>query len=193
MKCFQCGELMIPKTGLYQFDDEYTGIVSVTLKDSLECKHCKEILLSLEDAQRMEDAEKIALEEELQKQPVSAYISASEAMKILEMKTKQSFYQHRRIKRGFIFQTQFDGRKMYLRDSVERYKETGDGRFRLIMERIPPIEFDSRDAENLKISISPKSEYITSENDKYIHSFPKVTQDSWGIYQRKTAGTGTYG
>jgi len=131
VNCIQCGEKLISKMGTHQFDDEYTGSVSVDLKNSMKCGHCGEILLSWGDADRVEKAEVAALEEALQSRPVKDFITEKETAKILG-KSKQAVSKHRRIRRGFIFQTRFDGRKMYLRESVELYKLTKDGRFQLI-------------------------------------------------------------
>ena len=136
MRCTKCGEELAPKTSLYSFEDEYLGTISVVLNDSHECEGCGEIFLSLEDAECIEKAQEEALEELLQSRPISNYFTQKETAEILGI-SKQAVSKNRRIRRGFIFQTEFDGRKMYLKDSVYLYKENGDGRFLLVQGEKP--------------------------------------------------------
>ena len=46
--------------------------------------------------------------------------------------SRQALHKHRRIRRGFIFQTMFDGKIVYLKQSVFQYMKKGDGRFSLL-------------------------------------------------------------
>lgn len=70
------------------------------------------------------------MDEILQSKPLSAFLSAVEAASALGI-SRQALHKHRRIRRGFIFQTQFEGKTVYLKRSVELFKTTGDGRFLL--------------------------------------------------------------
>ena len=130
----------------------------------MECESCKEVLMSWEDAELVDKAEKDAIEEALQNKPVKDFITEKETAAILG-KTKQAVSKHPRIKRGFIFQTRFDERKMYLRESVEKYKKNGDGRFRLVNPIITkPVNIrssktlDPKTIFNILLSCYPKKQ-----------------------------------
>jgi len=57
-------------------------------------------------------------------------VTSSEAARILDI-SRQALHKNRRIKNGFIFHTRFGNGIVYLRKSVELFKETGDGRYPL--------------------------------------------------------------
>jgi hypothetical protein len=63
--------------------------------------------------------------------PISAFLSSAETAAVLGI-SRQALHKHRRISRGFIFQTTFGGSKVYLKESVEHFRKKGDGRFKLI-------------------------------------------------------------
>ena len=130
MRCSNCGKRLVQKTGLYISENEYLGCISVDLQDSHECRDCEDVYLSWKDVGRLEQAENDVQERLLKRRPVSDFVTQKETAEMLGI-TKQAVSKNGRIKRGFIFHTEFDGRKMYLRDSVELYKKTGDGRFSL--------------------------------------------------------------
>ena len=102
MKCSNCGKRLTPKTGLYAFEDEYLGRISVELKGSHECKPCDDVYLSWEDAGRVEQAENDVEEQLLQSKPVSDFVTQKETAEILGI-SKQAVSKNHRIKRGFIF------------------------------------------------------------------------------------------
>ena len=57
-------------------------------------------------------------------------MSAAAAADLLGV-SRQALHKHRRIRKGFIYQTELSGKTVYLRESVELFKKTGDGRFSL--------------------------------------------------------------
>jgi hypothetical protein len=96
----------------------------------MKCNNCGDLLYSVEAARNIETARKMALQGILQSKPISAFLSAAETAVYLDI-SKQALHKHRRIRRGFIFQTEFGGKIVYLKKSVELFKKTGDGRFEL--------------------------------------------------------------
>jgi len=131
MRCYQCGGTYIAKHESLEFTDKYIGPFTVETAEYFECDKCGDYLFSPETSKRIETARKLALEEKLQSLPISAFITAAEAATILGI-SRQALHKHRRIRRGFIFQTRFCDKTVYLKKSVDLFKETGDGRFQLV-------------------------------------------------------------
>jgi hypothetical protein len=131
MRCYQCGGTYIAKHESLEFTDKYIGPFTVETAEYFECDKCGDYLFSPETSKRIETARRLALEEKLQSLSISAFITAVEAATILGI-SRQALHKHRRIRRGFIFQTRFCDKTVYLKKSVDLFKETGDGRFQLV-------------------------------------------------------------
>jgi len=131
MRCNQCGGKYITNYGSLELTDDYVGQFTVEAVEYLECKECGDLAFSPETIERIEKVRRLALEEKLQSLPISAFITAADAATILGI-SRQALHKHRRIRRGFIFQTQLSDKTVYLRNSVDLFKETGDGRFQLV-------------------------------------------------------------
>lgn len=131
MKCYQCGETYIAKQESLELTDEYIGPFTVEGAEYFECDKCGDYLFSPKTSELIETARRLALEKWLQSLPISAFVTAAEVARILGI-SRQALHKHRRIRRGFIFQTQFDDKAVYLRKSVDLFKNNGDGRFRLV-------------------------------------------------------------
>ena len=130
MKCRECGGTYRDREDSVFLADRYVREVSLEQLRFSECDTCKSRLFSLETAERIEGERERRLQTVLQSRPLREFVCAADACKILGI-TRQALSKHRRIRRGFIFQTQFGGKMFYLRESVKRFKETGDGRFAL--------------------------------------------------------------
>lgn len=130
MKCNQCGGSYVIKHGDLELSDEYIGPFTVEAVEYLECDECGDLAYPPETLKKIEKARKNALEETLQSFPLQDFVSGAEAGAMLGI-SRQALHKHRRIRRGFIFQTQFSDKTVYLRKSVELFGKTGDGRFRL--------------------------------------------------------------
>lgn len=130
MKCHSCkGEYQRRKDTL-KLPDDHVGSLVVYDVDYLVCEDCDDYLLPLETAKKVEDERDRKISEILSSRPISEYISAAETATLLGI-TRQALHKHRRISRGFIYQVQFGEKTVYLKKSVLRFKETGDGRFLL--------------------------------------------------------------
>ncbi len=130
MKCHECGGTYIEKAGDLEIDDKYVGPLTIGAVDYLRCNRCREYLFSLKAATQIEEARERALDQMMQSKPISAFISAAAAADLLGM-SRQALHKHRRIRRGFIFKTQFGDKTVYLRESVLLFKANSDGRFPL--------------------------------------------------------------
>ena len=131
MKCTECGgEYKKQKDEKYRVDDEFIGTFYVNDVEFLKCDKCGEVLLSPEAMLKIEKEEARVLDALLQAMPISAFLSSAETASVLGI-SRQALHKHRRISRGFIFQTSFGGNRVYLKKSVERFRDHSDGRFKL--------------------------------------------------------------
>ena len=130
MRCHECGGALVQKSGRLQFTDQFAGPFTVRSVEYSECEKCGDRLFSPHAARQIEEARERTLQDVLQSQPISAFVSRAEAATILGI-SRQALHKHRRIRRGFIFRTRFGDTTVYLRKSVDLFKATGDGRFLL--------------------------------------------------------------
>lgn len=128
MRCYECGGEYVSKTEALPLTDRYIGPFIVGPLEYMRCEGCGDLLFSPDASQCIEAARKAALDGVLQSQPISAFISASATASFLGI-SRQALHKHRRIRRGFIFHTSFDGNIVYLKKSVKLFAESGDGRF----------------------------------------------------------------
>jgi hypothetical protein len=130
MKCYKCGGSYEAKQGLLPISDEYVGVFSVEGVHYYECSRCNELLFPLETSKAIENRRNEIKDELIRRQPIDDFISAAEAAALLGI-TRQALHKHRRIRRGFIYQTEVSGNRVYLKQSVMYFKVSGDGRFPL--------------------------------------------------------------
>ena len=134
MNCYECNnDYKKQKNAKYRVDDEFIGTFYVDDVEVMKCGKCGEILLSPESLAKIENEEARILDARLQAMPIRAFLSSAETATILGI-SRQALHKHRRISRGFIFQTSFGGSKVYLNKSIERFRVHGDGRFKLFKE-----------------------------------------------------------
>lgn len=136
MKCYECGGQYREIHGDLVIDDEYVGTFLVTAVHYRKCGSCGQVLYPLDTAEAIEKRRSERRDELLQGRPISAFLTASETATTLGI-SRQALHKHRRIRRGFIYQTAFCGGVVYLEESVNLFKRTGDGRFRLIPSSEP--------------------------------------------------------
>lgn len=130
MICSNCKGTYKKKHESLTLCDKYIGVYKTQVLDFYKCNDCGSILYTPLSAKQLEQDRDLALEKLLQSLPLCAFISPTETADLLGI-TRQALHKHRRIRRGFIFQTIFGGKTVYLRDSVEQFLRTGDGRFPL--------------------------------------------------------------
>ena len=136
MKCYNCGHDYAAHNGSLAICDEYIGAFTVHNLAYMMCGQCGDKRYTPAAAKQIENSRNAALSAVILSHPIKNFISSSEAASMLGI-SRQALHKHRRIRRGFIFQTQFDGKKVYLKESVLRFKQTGDGRFPI---NIPSVD-----------------------------------------------------
>ena len=140
MDCCECGSTYLETQGLLQIHDLFVGPVTISHAHYYKCTNCQGLLYSVETAKAIDSARAERLEELLAARPIRDFVSATEAASMLGI-SRQAFSKNRRIRRGFIFQTTVSGSIFYLRESVHRFKQAGDGRF--LLHRFEPRRLPS--------------------------------------------------
>lgn len=128
MKCAVCNIELYAKTGEFEFKSRSLGKVLVPNITYFECDACGDKILSPKESDKLIDYVEKEENKAISKLPVSDFISANEAARILGI-TKQAFSKHPKIKRGLIYSVKIDDRKLYNRKSVEIFKEKGNGKY----------------------------------------------------------------
>ncbi|MDD3146045.1 MAG: hypothetical protein PHD82_01975 [Candidatus Riflebacteria bacterium] len=173
MKCYNCKIAFTKKHDSLKMDSKEVGSFEVPDVEFFQCPNCSELLYPKETLLKIEHAEKAEIQRMIAEFPVSAFISSTEACKILDV-TKQAFHKNRRIRNGFIFSIDWCGKKLYLKKSVLLFKENGDGRFKLTFE-----------SSNLKKQYGKKqtarlgTRYISNFYDDYLASNWMPTMGSY--------------
>jgi hypothetical protein len=137
MNCLECGGTYTEKSGIYVLIDPYVGKIIIKGVPYYQCDKCKDILYSEAMAQAIESERNKRIHELLSQFPISDFISASDTASILGI-SRQALHKNRRINHGFIYQTKIGGLTVYLRQSVLKYKRTGDGRSPLYFHGYSP-------------------------------------------------------
>ena len=138
MKCSECGGEYISRTDCYDYPDPIVGTITIYGQPFFRCDSCGDSLLSEAMAHAIETERHNRISEFINNKPVKAFITAAEAATILGV-TRQAFHKNHRIKRGFIYQTKLGYSTVYLKESVLKYKENGDGRFPLHREIVSNV------------------------------------------------------
>ena len=135
MTCLECGGSYKDKFGHLELTDKYIGAFEVENIQYLKCTQCNDLLFPTATAEKITKKKKEILDQLVKAHPIDAFMSASETADFLEI-SRQALHKHRRIKRGFIFQTRLGEKTWYLRDSVQLYRKKEDGRYPLVERSI---------------------------------------------------------
>ena len=141
MTCLNCGGSYISTHGDLRLFDKSIGFYRVRDVDYSHCNKCGRKLYTSTTCTAIEQARDSVLEDAIRHEAVSNFITSTEVCMILDI-TRQALSKHRRIRRGFIYTIELGGIKLYHRKSVEQFKDSGDGRFRLHADAIkaPPLD-----------------------------------------------------
>ncbi len=143
MKCYECGkgEYRERQEAKFRVDDDEIGTFYVADVSYMHCSHCGDRLFGSDDARKIEEARDKELDGILKAMPLVGFISAASTAKMLGI-SRQALHKHRRISRGFIYQTIHDGDRFYLGKSVELFRTEEDGRFTLRQPESRPVEYE---------------------------------------------------
>lgn len=130
MKCHECGGEIQQNYGPLKLHDEYIGDYTVPSVVYYKCSACGDLLFPPKTSSVVSKQWNDILDELVRGKPLNAFLSAAETACFLGI-TRQALHKHGKIRRGFIYQTRFGGKAVFLKESVILFKETGDGRFPL--------------------------------------------------------------
>jgi len=130
MNCHQCGAVYEAKSDSLQVFDFYVGRIDIRNTPYYECTDCHDILYTEEMSRAIEKQRNRLIHELLIQFPLADFLNSTQVASILGI-SRQALHKHRRIRHGFIYQTEFAGITLYLKQSVLRFNRTGDGRFPL--------------------------------------------------------------
>lgn len=148
MKCYECcGEYVSYRNARLRVDDDAIGTFFVDGVTYMGCEKCGDNLLAFDEAKKVEAARQAHLDGILKSLPISSFLSAAETATLLGI-SRQALHKHRRISRGFIYFTDFDGSKVYLRKSVEKFLKKGDGRYILRKADAKPVVYEEGPKES---------------------------------------------
>ena len=135
MKCHKCGKVLVERHGRLEVNDKYIGPYSVDNVVYSECIDCKDRIFPLKTLISLERERERCTDKLVRDYSFDSFVTAREAADFLGI-SRQALHKHRRIRRGFIYQTKFGGKPVYLRQSVLLFKLTGDGRFPLLKSTV---------------------------------------------------------
>ncbi|WP_300464239.1 hypothetical protein [Desulfobacula sp.] len=130
MRCLSCGGEFKENKGSLLLDNTIIGGFSVHGIEYKKCNQCNKLRFSAKAAKLIEETKKKIERKLIGNLPISDFIGATAAAKILNI-SRQAMHKHRRIRRGFIYYVKLEGKILYNIKSVKLFKENGDGRFQL--------------------------------------------------------------
>jgi len=130
MKCYDCGGYYFEHTGNIVLPSKTLGEFTLSDIKYLECAQCGEVFLPEKTWELADSEEERQTKKLISKLPIVDFIGATAAANILGM-SRQALHKHKRIRRGFIYTYVLEGKIMYHKESLQLFKDTGDGRFQL--------------------------------------------------------------
>ena len=130
MNCALCNGNILKKNDILLFKSKTLGEVHIPNIDFEECESCGDILLSPESSKNVLSYIQQKEQDVINQMPIENFITATEAIDILGI-TKQAFSKNPRIKRGLIYAVTKGKSKLFLKKSVEFFKEKNNGKFLL--------------------------------------------------------------
>lgn len=130
MKCYDCGGSMVEHRGNLELPSKMLGSFELINVTFYKCDQCGEIIIPEPTWLLADQQEEELVKGILRNLPLKEFVSTATAAEMLGM-TRQALHKHRRIKKGFVYSINHEGKVFYHRESLSLFKETGDGRLRL--------------------------------------------------------------
>lgn len=129
MNSCSCGKPLQEQISDYDMKSLLVGTITVPRVRSSLCASCGNRYVDYAQAKGLElyvNHDEVAAVARL---PDQEFVSRAEALKILGM-TEREFTENPKIRNNFVIIRRTPGRpRRYLRESLKRFRETGDGRF----------------------------------------------------------------
>lgn len=148
MQCDMCGSDCEEIVGILTETDSFIGEYSVPQARYYRCVACGAVFYPLATSRMLDQKRKEVEHASIRRYSIADFMSGSETADYLKI-SRQALHKHRRVRKGFIYATRFGGKTVYLRRSVELFKQRGDGRFpflrsSLYVETLPHFTAISR-------------------------------------------------
>ena len=137
MKCSKCGHASKRIKGSVVFESKVVGKITVPNLEMDHCKNCKSQFLYPGECEKLSEYVILKESDRVGLESFQSFVTEGEAAKILE-NTKQAFNKNKKIRNGSILFARKEGRRYFLKESVEQFKRLGDGRFRLALNKSIP-------------------------------------------------------
>jgi len=134
MKCLKCHVALKFTQGELTLSRKHLGPVSIANSTWYECPKCGDKSYPDTTATAIDQAFHDKLTSLILGRPFTELIEEKEVAEILGVSV-QAVNKNRAIRGGLIWKAVRNHKTWYLRKSVERFKETGDGRFSLVRRR----------------------------------------------------------
>lgn len=131
MKCLNCNVDMNLVQKTLAIARRHLGTVSLPAREWHECPKCGERLYPDATAAAIDQAFQEKLAALLFARPLTELVEEKEVAEILGVSV-QAVNKNKSIRGGLIWKAVRNGKTWYLRQSVEQFKQTGDGRFSLV-------------------------------------------------------------
>lgn len=173
--CEYCNGTAIECIDFHIFESKVIGKVTVPDIKQTKCHQCGSVLLSAESADVIINYVRRKESQAVSNLPIKDFITPGQAIEILGY-TKQNFSKNPRIKKGMILSAIIDGKKYYLKKSVELFKDNNDGRFLIQSVNNNPVT-----VKYIVITTEAPADYKSPYTpDSYIPDhLPWIPQDSY--------------
>lgn len=178
MRCANCSGTYVKKQGNLHFGDKVLGDFNVPNTEYFKCDECWEMYYTPKTMQDIEKAEALRLKDLLLNRSLKDFIPATEVAKILVC-SRQAIHKNKRISRGFIHFVKHNGTFHYLKESVELYKLTQDGRLQLAepKRKIRSIDFNNHlSQKKTRIPDARNAELISADEGSPTESYSELRE-----------------
>ena len=129
--CYNCESEseMQPVQDSIILEDKFLGKITTKETKVLMCSNCNEFVITKEIARLIENKTDKQRNILIKALPFSKFISTKKASEILSM-SRQAIHKNSHFKR-IVYNSKIDNQLFFVKKSVEKYKNTGDGRFNL--------------------------------------------------------------
>ena len=129
--CYNCESEseMQPVRDSIILEDKFLGKITTKETKVLMCSNCNEFVITKEIARLIENKTDKQRNILIKALPFSKFISTKKASEILSM-SQQAIHKNSHFKR-IVYNSKIDNQLFFVKKSVEKYKNTGDGRFNL--------------------------------------------------------------
>jgi len=170
--CTSCGGWMDRNQGPLLLSDARLGMIAIPQATYWKCKSCGKMLYPIATARLIEEQSNRRRDEIVRLYPIGEFLNATDTAAVLGI-SRQALHKHRRISNGFIYQTTLSGKIVYLKQSVDLFKRTGDGRFSLAESAprvIRYVSHSSLDQSSLAQAFASWSSQSTSTNTEVAYT-----------------------